>query len=119
MIGCRLARRVIVPDAIPPERLRRYGAGPRKLRRYPGLKEEYFLHDFEPDPGILERVGADPGRIVVVLRTPPTAALYHRVDNPSTPICSIAWAAIRGSMPWCCRDCASRPTSSGGSRCPP
>ena len=50
MIGCRLARRVIVPDAIPPERLRRYGAGPRKLRRYPGLKEEYFLHDFEPDP---------------------------------------------------------------------
>ena len=82
MIGCRLARRVIVPDAIPPERLRRYGAGPRKLRQYPGLKEEYFLNDFEPDPGILARVGADPERIVVVLRTPPVAALYHRVDNP-------------------------------------
>jgi predicted glycosyltransferase len=82
MIGCRLARRVIVPDAIPPERLRRYGVGPRKLRQYPGLKEEYFLHDFEPDPGILANVGADPQRIVVVLRTPPVAALYHRVDNP-------------------------------------
>jgi predicted glycosyltransferase len=82
MIGCRLARRVIVPDAIPPERLKRYGAGPRKLRQYPGLKEEYFLHDFEPDPGILAQVGADPARIVVVLRTPPVAALYHRVHNP-------------------------------------
>ena len=82
MIGCRLARRVIVPDAIPPERLRRYGAGPRKLRQYPGLKEEYFLNDFEPDPGILQKVGADPERIVVVVRTPPVAALYHRVDNP-------------------------------------
>ena len=82
MIGCRLARRVIVPEAIPPERLRRYGAGPRKLRRYPGLKEEYFLHDFEPDPGILAQVGADPERIIVVMRTPPTAALYHRVHNP-------------------------------------
>ncbi len=82
MIGCRLARRVIVPDAIPPERLRRYGAGARKLRQYPGLKEEYFLNDFEPDPGILAKVGADPGRIVVVLRTPPVAALYHRVHNP-------------------------------------
>jgi predicted glycosyltransferase len=82
MIGCRLARRVIVPDAIPPERLRRYGVGPRKLRRYPGLKEEYFLHDFEPDPGILGRIGADGSRIIVVLRTPPTAALYHRVHNP-------------------------------------
>jgi hypothetical protein len=82
MIGCRLARRVIVPDAIPPERLKRYGAGPRKLRQYPGLKEEYFLNDFEPDPGILASIGADPERIVVVLRTPPVAALYHRVDNP-------------------------------------
>jgi uncharacterized protein len=82
MIGCRLARRVIVPDAIPPERLARYGATPRKLRRYPGLKEEYFLHDFEPDPGILAAVGADPERLIVVLRTPPVAALYHRVHNP-------------------------------------
>ena len=25
-VNCRLARRVIVPDAIPPERLARYGA---------------------------------------------------------------------------------------------
>jgi uncharacterized protein len=82
MIGCRLARRVIVPDAIPPQRLERYGVRPRKLRQYPGLKEEYFLHDFEPDPGILEKVGADAKRLVVVLRTPPVAALYHRVHNP-------------------------------------
>ena len=28
-VGCRLSRRVLVPDAIPPERLRRYGAMPR------------------------------------------------------------------------------------------
>ena len=82
MIGCRLARRVIVPDAIPPERLRRYGAGPRKLRRYPGLKEEYFLHDFEPDPGILERVGADSGAHRRRAAHAADAALYHRVHNP-------------------------------------
>ena len=42
-------RRVVVPEAIPPERLARYGARPPKLRRYPGLKEEYYLADFEPD----------------------------------------------------------------------
>ena len=36
------------PDAIPPARLDRYGAR-GKLRTYPGLKEEYYLADFEPD----------------------------------------------------------------------
>ena len=50
-IGCRLARRVMTPDSIPPERLRRFGVGPEKLFQYPGLKEEYYLADFEPDAG--------------------------------------------------------------------
>ncbi len=49
-LGCRAATRVVVPEAIPPERLARYGARPPKLRRYPGLKEEYYLADFEPSP---------------------------------------------------------------------
>src|ERR687894_574114 len=35
-VNCRLARAVVVPDAIPPERLERYGVR-GKLRRYPGL----------------------------------------------------------------------------------
>ena len=29
----------------------------RKLRRYPGLKEEYYLADFEPDPAVLDELG--------------------------------------------------------------
>jgi predicted glycosyltransferase len=39
-LNCRLADRVLVPDAIPPERLRRFGARSPRLVRYPGLKEE-------------------------------------------------------------------------------
>src|SRR3954453_8988404 len=35
-VNCRLAQAVVVPDAIPPERLERYGAD-GKLQRYPGL----------------------------------------------------------------------------------
>ena len=46
------AARDDVPDAIPPERLRRFGVGPDKLVQYPGLKEEYYLADFEPDRGV-------------------------------------------------------------------
>ncbi len=47
-VNCRLARAVVVPDAIPPQRLDRYGAR-GKVRAYAGLKEEYYLSDFEPD----------------------------------------------------------------------
>ena len=73
---------VVVPDAIPPERLRRYGATPAKLRRYPGLKEEYYLADFEPDPAVLGELGLDPARPIAVVRTPPAVSLYHRFENP-------------------------------------
>jgi uncharacterized protein len=84
-IACRLATRVIFPDAVPPERLRRFGAGPGKLFQYPGLKEEYYLADFEPDPGALERLGVDSRRVVVVVRPPPDVSLYHRRANPVFP----------------------------------
>ncbi len=79
-INCRLARAVVVPEAIPPERLDRYGAR-GKVRAYAGLKEEYYLADFEPDPAILGELGLDPGRPIVVVRTPPEVSLYHRFEN--------------------------------------
>jgi uncharacterized protein len=84
-LGCRAATRVVVPEAIPPERLERYGARPPKLRRYPGLKEEYYLADFEPDPAALEAFELDPARTLVVVRTPPDVSLYHRRSNPLFP----------------------------------
>ncbi|MFL5949780.1 MAG: DUF354 domain-containing protein [Gaiellaceae bacterium] len=84
-LGCRAATRVVVPEAIPPERLERYGARPPKLRQYPGLKEEYYLADFEPDRSALEPFELDPGRTLVVVRTPPDVSLYHRRSNPLFP----------------------------------
>jgi predicted glycosyltransferase len=81
-VNCRLARAVVVPEAIPPERLAPYGATPAKLRRYPGLKEEYYLADFEPDPRVLDELGLDPARPIAVVRTPPAVSLYHRFENP-------------------------------------
>jgi predicted glycosyltransferase len=79
-INCRLARAVVVPDAIPAERLERYSAR-GKLRPYAGLKEEYYLADFEPDSAILAELALDATRPIVVVRTPPEVALYHRFEN--------------------------------------
>ena len=84
-VGCRLARVVVVPDSIPPERLAPYGVGPDKLRRYPGLKEEYYLADFEADEDVLDRLAVDRRRLLVVVRPPPDVALYHRKSNPLFP----------------------------------
>jgi len=82
-VGCRPARRVMTPDSIPAERLRRYGVDDAKLRQFPGLKEDYYLADFEPDPRVLDALGLDPERRrVVVLRPPPDVSLYHRKSNP-------------------------------------
>jgi len=80
-VNCRLARAVVVPDAIPPDRLRRYGATPAKLRRYEGLKEEYYLADFEPDDRVLGELGLDRDQPLAVVRTPPSVSLYHRFEN--------------------------------------
>jgi uncharacterized protein len=80
-ISFRVARRVIVPDAIPVERLARVGAPERKLFRYPGLKEEYYLADFEPDPAVLEELGLDREGAILVVRPPPETSEYHE-QNP-------------------------------------
>jgi uncharacterized protein len=75
-LNCRLATRVLVPDAIPAERLAPYGARPPKLVQYPGLKEEYYLGDFEPNESVLGELGLDRERVVSVVRTAPSYALY-------------------------------------------
>ena len=79
-LGLRAATRAVFPDAIPAERLARLGARPPKLVRYPGIKEEYYLADFEPDRSVVE--GIDRARVLVVVRTPPEVSLYHRHGNP-------------------------------------
>jgi predicted glycosyltransferase len=85
-LGCRAATKVVVPDSIPAERLAKYGAVPPKLVQYEGLKEEYYLSDFDPDPSVLAEWGLDANRTLVVLRPPPDVSLYHRHSNPLFPL---------------------------------
>jgi predicted glycosyltransferase len=82
-LAFRLADTVVVPEVLPIGALKRHGARPSKVIRYPGLKEELYVGDFEPDATILQKVGlAARPRTVVVLRTPPSRAVYHPAGNP-------------------------------------
>jgi len=80
-IAWRVARRVLVPDSIPVDRLEKAGAKEDKLVRFPGLKEDYYLADFEPDPAVPEALGIDLERVLVIVRPPPETAAYH-AENP-------------------------------------
>ncbi len=81
-INVRFSTRALIPDAISVEALAPYGGNAGNVDRYPGLKEEYYLADFEPDAKILPELGLDPAKVIVVLRTPPSMAAYHRMENP-------------------------------------
>jgi predicted glycosyltransferase len=67
-VNVRLVDEVAVPEAIPAAALAALGAPPGKLFRYPGFKEEYYLHDFSPDPHVLAALGVDRRRVVGVVR---------------------------------------------------
>jgi hypothetical protein len=80
-IAFRAAHRVLAPDAIPVDRLRKLGAKPKKLVRYPGLKEEYYLADFVPDAAIIDDLGLDRNKVITVVRPPPETSEYHAPND--------------------------------------
>jgi predicted glycosyltransferase len=85
-LAFRAARRVLVPDAISVDAMRRAGASERKLFRYPGLKEDYYLADFRPDPAVLADLGVDRDAILAVVRPPPETSAYHERNTVYTAV---------------------------------
>lgn len=81
-INFRLSDKVMVPAVIPYESLVRLGITRAKYRPYPGIKEQVSLADFTPRPGVVDELGLDPARPLVILRPPATMSLYHRFENP-------------------------------------
>jgi uncharacterized protein len=82
-LAFRLADVILMPEALRGSAIRKQGATDRRARFYPGLKEEIYLGDFEPDLGVLDSIGVERGdRPLVVARTPPSRAAYHQFGNP-------------------------------------
>ena len=83
-LAFRLAHQVLLPAVLATTGIRGMGATRRKTRFYSGLKEELYLGDFRPDREVLVKLGIErgDGQVVIVARTPPSGALYHRAENP-------------------------------------
>jgi predicted glycosyltransferase len=83
-LAFRLATRILMPEALRRTNVTEQGATPGKSVFYPGFKEELYIGDFGPDREILSKLDIERSgnELVVVTRTPPTRAIYHRFPNP-------------------------------------
>lgn len=84
------ARRILMPEAIPDSELKQLGFDLSRVVKYPGLKEELYVYDFEPNPMVLDEIGADPDKVIVVMRPPATMAHYHSKESER-----LFWGALR------------------------
>ncbi len=79
----RLAARILMPELIPDDRLRKAGFDLRKLIRYGGFKEEIYLSDFVPQKGFRRRLGIPDDSIVAIVRPPSILGNYHDTRSES------------------------------------
>lgn len=79
-LAFRVAREILLPEAIPLGAVRRFGAHEGKVARYPGFKEQVYLDGFRPDPGALPPdlvAWLESGRVRAAARPPAEFAVYH------------------------------------------
>ena len=53
---------------------------PSHVSKYPGLKEDVYVPNFQPDPSILNELGLRPGQLIITVRPPATEAHYHNPE---------------------------------------
>jgi len=75
------ATRIWIPELLFPDALPIIGVKKYKVLTYPGIKEQFYLHDFAADPMFKQRNSIPGEKVFVVLRPPAEMANYH--DNKS------------------------------------
>lgn len=69
---------IIVPEVIPDSAIHLKTG---RIRKYPGIKEDVYISQFTPNPGILEELGLSKKDVIVTVRPPASEAHYH---NPKS-----------------------------------
>ncbi|OPY76426.1 MAG: hypothetical protein A4E63_00128 [Syntrophorhabdus sp. PtaU1.Bin050] len=69
---------VMIPDVIEDESVR---FDKDRIMRYPGIKEDVYVPDFNPDPAVVKELGLNPADLIVTIRPPATEAHYHNIES--------------------------------------
>lgn len=68
----------IFPEIIPTEVASKLA---KRVLKYPGIKEDVYVPNFQPDPAILTELGVKDTEILVTVRPPATEAHYHNPES--------------------------------------
>ena len=68
---------LLMPEYIPVDRLRQSGFSLKKLKRYPGFKEELYLPLFKPEMDFRSSIGVPGDKTLVTIRPSAMYANYH------------------------------------------
>ena len=69
----------VVPHAIREKAVNHFESN--RVVSYPGIKEDVYVPEFEPDATIRSRLGVSENSIMVTIRPPATAAHYHNPES--------------------------------------
>lgn len=86
---------LIVPDMIPESSVADHAA---QIRRYSGLKEDVYVPSFQPEQGVLEELGIDRRKVIVVVRPPATEAHYFKPESLDLFEAAMAWLGDAGQV---------------------
>ena len=69
---------IIVPELIPDNTIY---LPAKRIRKYPGIKEDVYVPSFRPNPDIYDELGLNRQNIIVTIRPPATEAHYHNSQS--------------------------------------
>jgi uncharacterized protein len=69
---------LLIPEAIPKESVADFAG---HVRHYPGIKEDVYAGELQPDRSILDKLHLKDNEIVVTVRPPATEAHYHSSES--------------------------------------
>jgi predicted glycosyltransferase len=79
---------LMIPETIPTGQ---HWQNPARISTYPGIKEDVYVPNFEPETGILANLGITEEEIVVTIRPPASEAHYHNPKSDDLFYATVNW----------------------------